>query len=208
MKKKYIATRSFLKSGFTLLSLGILFLLGGCFNLDEEVYDEVTESSFSATENDIVALTASGYTPLRYIMGWQGLFDVQEEPGDIIVTPTRPNGWDDGGTYKRMHFHTWDNQQWQPRNTWLTSYEAINNINRVISQVDAGSLPLDEDQMVAITAELRALRALWYAILCDTHGNIPLVISYSDEVPTQKNRAEVYDFIVNEPPGSYLLACI
>ena len=198
MKKKYITTRSFLKSGFALLSLGIMFLLGGCFNLDEEVYDEVTESSFSATENDIVALTASGYTPLRYIMGWQGLFDVQEEPGDIIVTPTRPNGWDDGGTYKRMHFHTWDNQQWQPRNTWLTSYEAINNINRVLSQVDAGSLPLDEAQTVAIKAELRALRALWYAILCDTHGNIPLVISYSDEVPTQKTRTEVYDFIVSE----------
>ena len=33
-----------------------------------------------------------------FVMDWYGLFDLQEESGDVIVTPTRPNGWDDGGT--------------------------------------------------------------------------------------------------------------
>lgn len=190
--------RAFINSGLLLLMGGLMLTTSSCFNLDEEVYSEVTEKSFIASDNDIVALMASGYTPLRYIMDWQGLFDVQEEPGDIIVTPTRPNGWDDGGTYKRMHWHSWNTQEWQPRNTWLKSYEAINNINRVISQIEAGSLPVTVDQASKITAELRALRALWYSILCDTHGNIPLVIKYSDEIPDQKTRTEVYNFIVDE----------
>lgn len=198
MKKKYITIKSVIKSGVAALSLGMLLISGGCFNLEEKVYNEVTEATFSATEDDIVALMASGYTPLRYIMGWQGLFDIQEEPGDIIVTPTRPNGWDDGGTYKQMHFHTWNSLSWQPQNTWLTSYEAINNINRVMKQIDEGSLPVTEQQTVAIKGELRALRALWYSILCDTHGNIPLVVKYDDEVPVQKTRSEVYNFIVSE----------
>ncbi len=181
-----------------LFFFGLLLIANSCFDLDETAYSEVTEGTFTATEDDIVALVASGYAPLRYIMGWQGLFDVQEEPADVIITPTRPNGWDDGGTYKRMHFHTWDNEQWQPRNTWLTAYEAINNINRVLKQLGDGSLPVTEEQAIPVEAELRALRALWYSILCDTHGNVPLVITYSDEIPEQKSRKEVYDFIVAE----------
>ncbi len=187
-----------IKNYASILSIFILILTGGCFDLEEEVYDEITEESFSPAESDIVALMASAYTPLRYIMGWQGLFDVQEEPADMFVTPTRPNGWDDGGTYKRMHFHTWDNVQWQPRNTWINCYDGINNANRVILQVESGSLPLEEEQGQAIIAEMRAIRALWYSILLDTHGNIPLIAKFSDEVPVQKSRSEVYSFIVSE----------
>lgn len=193
-RKEYI----YVKLAFASFILLLAMLLGGCVELDEEVYSEILEETFTATEDDVTALIASGYTPLRYIMGWQGLFDIQEEPGDIIITPTRPNGWDDGGTYKRMHFHTWDNEQWQCRNTWLTCYEAINNVNRVMSQIQSGSLPIEEEKAVNVLAELRALRALWYSILCDTHGNVPLVIAYNDELPEQSTRADVYKFIVDE----------
>ncbi len=198
MKLIYKKERIYVKPAFTGFILLLAILFGGCVKLDEEVYSEVLEETFTATEADVTALIASGYTPLRYIMGWQGLFDIQEEPGDIIITPTRPNGWDDGGTYKRMHFHTWDNEQWQCRNTWLTCYEAINNVNRVMSQIQSGSLPIEEEQSVKVVAELRALRVLWYSILCDTHGNVPLVIAYNDELPKQSSRADIYKFIIDE----------
>ncbi len=169
-----------------------------CTNLDEEVFSEITEDSFIPADEDIVALTASAYTPLRYIMGWQGLFDLQEESADIFVTPTRPNGWDDGGTYKRMHWHTWNDVQWQPRNTWLTCFNGINSANRVISQIESGSLPITEERAQTVIAELRAVRALYYSILLDTHGNVPILRDFSDEVPLQSSRAEVYEFVISE----------
>lgn len=172
--------------------------LSGCTDLSEDVFSEVTESNFVASESDIVAIMASAYTPLRYVMDWQGLFDVQEEPGDAIITPTRPNGWDDGGTYKRMHFHEWTKTEWQPRNTWITCFNGINAANRVILQMEAGKFPITEDQKTAILAEMRAVRALYYSILVDTHGNVPIIASYSDELPVQNTRAEVYNFIVSE----------
>jgi len=183
-----------------LLFMGLILVAPGCTDLEEKPFSEITEKSFTPSEEDVTALIATTYTPLRYIMGWQGLFDVQEEPADIMVTPTRPNGWDDGGTYKRMHRHTWDNEQWQPRNTWLTCYEGINNSNRVIMQIESGSLPLKEEQIPAVLAELRAVRALWYSILVDTHGNVPIVTSFSEEAkaPEQNTRSEVYNFIVTE----------
>ncbi len=198
MKNININIKKFTRYSISAFSILILLITGGCSDLEEEVYSEITEDSFTPDESDIVALMASAYTPLRYIMGWQGLFDLQEEPGDMFVTPTRPNGWDDGGTYKRMHFHTWNNVQWQPRNTWLNCYEGINNANRVILQIESGSLPVEEEQGGSIIAEMRALRALWYSILLDTHGNVPLITKFSDELPEQSSRSEVYSFIVSE----------
>lgn len=177
--------------------LTIFFAFTGCFNLDEEVFSEVTESSFVPTDKDVAALLASAYSPLTFIMNWQGYFDLQEEPGDCIITPTRPNGWDDGGTYRRMHQHQWNSEQWQPYNTYLTAFEGINNSNRVKDQVESGALPVG-DLYDATVAELRAIRALWYSILLDTHGNVPLVTAFTDEIPEQATRQQIYDFVVSE----------
>ncbi|MDN3594141.1 RagB/SusD family nutrient uptake outer membrane protein [Zunongwangia endophytica] len=175
-----------------------LMTFQSCTNLDEEVFSEITEDSFVPAEEDIIALSASAYTPLRFIMGWQGLFDLQEESADMFITPTRPNGWDDGGVYKRMHFHTWNETQWQPRNTWITCFNGINNINRVISQIESGSLPIEEEQALNVISEMRAVRALYYSILVDTHGNVPILEDFSDAIPQQATREEVYNFIVTE----------
>ncbi|MDY9918684.1 MAG: RagB/SusD family nutrient uptake outer membrane protein [Proteiniphilum sp.] len=186
-----------IRFGFLFLTILPFFTFYSCFNLDEQVFSEVTEESFIPTEKDMAALLASAYSPLTYIMNWQGYFDLQEEPADCIITPTRPNGWDDGGTYRRMHQHQWTSEQWQPYNTYLTAYEGINNANRVMDQVKSGSLPVGELGDATI-AELRAIRALWYSILLDTHGNVPLVTAFTDEIPEQASRQQIYDFVVTE----------
>lgn len=171
--------------------------LTSCFNLDEKVYSEVTESSFIPTEQDVASLTASAYSPLTYIMDWQGLFDAQEESGDVIITPTRPNGWDDGGVYRRMHQHTWNSESWQAQNCYDTPYGAINSANRILDQVKTDRLPTGNLKTQTI-AELRAIRALWYMMLLDTHGNVPIVTAFNDSVPKQSTREEVYHFVVKE----------
>ncbi|KJD33887.1 starch-binding protein [Tamlana nanhaiensis] len=197
MKSK-IKTLKSLRLIASALTLSIAVVISGCTNLDEEVFSEVTESSFTPSEADIISVMASAYTPMRFVMGWQGYFDLQEEPGDMFITPTRPNGWDDGGTYKRMHFHEWTETQWQPRNTWINCFNGINSANRVILQIELGQLPVSEEQAAAIIAEMRGVRALYYSMLIDTHGNVPIIASYSDELPVQSSRADVYNFIVSE----------
>lgn len=172
-------------------------VVSGCFNLDEEAYSEIVQKDFVPSASDVASLTASAYTPLAYFMDWQGYFDAQEEPSDEFITPVRPNGWDDGGTYQRMHKHTWTNQEWQPWNTYQTPYEAINNANRVLGQIEDGSLATG-DQKETIEVGLRAVRALWYWILLNNHGNVPIVTSFSADVPKQATRQEVYDFVVSE----------
>ncbi len=176
----------------------VLIGLTSCFNLDEHVYSEVTQSTFKPNQEDIASLVASVYHPLTYIMDWQGLFDAQEESGDVIITPTRPNGWDDGGTYRRMHQHTWTSESWQPENCYDTPYSAINNANRILDQIDAGELPIGDDLKVSTIAELKAIRAVWYMMLLDTHGNVPIVTHFNDSIPKQAKRQEVFRFVVDE----------
>lgn len=196
--KKIMTKIRIMNYKFFILSVFLVMTANSCTKLDEEVFSEITTDSFVPAEEDVVSLMASAYTPLRYIMGWYGLFDLQEESADTFVTPTRPNGWDDGGTYKRMHFHTWNETQGQPATTWSQTYNGINNANRVILQIESGSLPIEAEQAENIIAEMRALRALYYSILLDTHGNVPILRDFSDEIPVQSSRTEVYNFVVSE----------
>jgi len=186
------------KIGLLILAVAATVGFTGCFNLDEKVYDEITESSFKPSEEDIVALLGSTYVPFQYIMSWQGLFDAQEEPGDIIITPVRPNGWDDGGTYQRMHKHTWTTTEWQPWCTYQECFKGISKTNKLYDQIAAGTYTMTDEAKASTLAELRAVRAVWYSILLDTHGNVPIVTAFNDSVPKQATRQQVYDFVVSE----------
>jgi hypothetical protein len=192
MKKQNIVTILY-------LSLSITILLGSCTKLDEEVYDQVLETSFDPTEKDLPAIIAPAYTQLRTMMAsWQGDFDLQEESADIIVTPVRPNGWYDAGTYNRMHKHEWTPTEWQPRNSWNQCYSGINNVNRILFQIESGSIPVTTGKE-NIIAELKTARAFYYSVLVDNHGNVPLVVDFSDaSLPKQKTRQEVYNFVEKE----------
>lgn len=184
---------------FGLMGIMCLGLISACTKLDEEVYSEVLPDSFQPTEKDLPSILAPAYASFRTLMmGWQGYFDLQEEPADCIITPVRPNGWDDAGTYRRMHQHTWTSQQWQPYNTWQQAYSSITTCNRILSQIETDALQLVSGKEEAI-AELKAIRALAYYLLLDNHGNVPIVTSFDDvNLPAQSTRQQVYEFVVSE----------
>lgn len=182
------------------LAMGVTIMLGSCTKLGEDVYDQVLETSFTPTEKDFPNILGAAYTPLRTVMvGWQGNFDLQEESADIIVTPVRPNGWYDGGTYQRMHKHEWTATEWQPRNSWNENFRGINAVNRILPDIENGTTPVPNNGKDQVVAELRALRAFYYSMLLDNHGNVPIVTSFKDTaLPKQSTRKQVYDFVVKE----------
>nr|WKN35388.1 RagB/SusD family nutrient uptake outer membrane protein [Tunicatimonas sp. TK19036] len=182
-----------------ILFSALMLLAGACTDLEEEVYSEVISENFVPTENDLPSLIAPVYTVMRPMMaGWQGYFDVQEESADQIITPVRPNGWYDGGTYQRMHQHAWTSLQWQPTNLWNNCYNGINTANRVLYQLESGEIPLEEGKE-ELLAELKVARAFFYYILLDNHGNVPIVTDFTaTELPLQSTRQQVYDFVVSE----------
>jgi hypothetical protein len=180
-------------------TLTATLILGGCTKLDETVYSEVIADNFKPTANDVPSIIAPVYTNLRpQTAGWQGWFDVEEESADEIVTPVRPNGWYDGGTYQRMHRHTWTPIEGQPSGLWDNCFTGINTANRVIYQITSGEIPITTGKDNVI-AELKAARAFYYYLLCDNHGNVPIVTDFkATDLPKQSTRQQVYDFVVKE----------
>lgn len=182
---------------FVVSASGILF--NGCTKLDEQVYSEVIADNFVPTANDVPSIIAPVYTNLRPMMaGWQGYFDLEEESADEIITPARPNGWYDGGTYQRMHRHEWTPTQGQPNGLWNRCFTGINTANRVIFQISSGQIPIPSGKENVI-AELKVARAYYYYLLCDNHGNVPIVTDFkATGLPMQSQRQQVYDFVVKE----------
>ncbi|MBS1605159.1 MAG: RagB/SusD family nutrient uptake outer membrane protein [Bacteroidetes bacterium] len=183
---------------YTLLS-GLLCF--SCTRLNNKVYSNIDSDTFVPTEGDLASLVGPAYATLRDLeMGWDALYDLEEICGDELVIPARPNGWVDGGVYKTMHLHTFNSLQPHIATVWDECYTGINNCNRVIYQISAGKIPVTSGKD-AILAELRAVRAIYYYVLCDNFGNVPIVTSYDvsgGTLPTQNTRKEVYNFVISE----------
>ncbi|HEY6900430.1 MAG TPA: RagB/SusD family nutrient uptake outer membrane protein, partial [Puia sp.] len=164
----------------TILSgLTATLILSGCTKLEETVYSQIRADQWKPTAADVPSIIAPVYSNMRALAaGWQGMFDVEEESADEIITPARPNGWVDGGTYQRMHRHQWTSNEGQPNGLWNRCFTGINTINRVIAQLNSGEIPLTTGKD-ALMAELRAMRAFYYYLLCDNHGNVPIVTDFT-----------------------------
>ena len=188
MKQIFSNTRLLL----LIVSIGLLF--NSCKKqLEEDVRSTLIAGNFVPTAGDIPALIAPVYSTLRPLMaGWQGYFDLQEESADAIVTPARPRGWYDGGTYQRMHWHTWTNVEGQPNGLWNRSFTGINSAKRIISQIKTGKIPVNTGKE-AVLAELKTARAFYYYLLLDNHGYVPIVTNFEDIALPSRHAAPTMD---------------
>lgn len=191
--KNFIVSKRFL--------LFVLFVISSCTALEDDSYDRIISTRFNPTTDDVASLVGAAYLNWRVVLlEWNGLWRTQEVSADGVVIPARPNGWVDGGIYRRLHEHAWTADDDNVVQTWNRAYEGITNTNRVIYQIESGLVPMTEDKEETL-AELRVLRASYYYVLCDVYGNVPIVATFDVPpgfLPEQNTRKEVYDFIVKE----------
>src|SRR5687768_10171301 len=180
----------------------ITMLFAGCTKLKDRNYDHIVSSEFVPTGSDLPALAGAAYVDWRgLLLQWNTVYRAQEVSGDQMLTPARPNGWVDGGVYRRIHEHKWTTEDDIVINIWTRAYQGINNCNRIIFQVQSGSIPVNEKDTAALVSEMKLLRASYYWILCDIYGNVPIVDRFdvpAGYLPPQNTRKQVYDFIVND----------
>jgi hypothetical protein len=189
-----------------------LVIFGGsysCTDLDEEVYDLLTEEKFyeNFTDEDLVAALGSVYSDMRGLMAgfrlhlngcwlWTG-----EEVSDLWFTPKRGGAWYDGGIYYRLNEHVWAIDHEHFVGCWRSFYQGINTCNRLIYQFSGQEF----DDRESVMAEIKTARAFWYYHLVDFFGNVPLVTQYDvpdGYLPTTNTRQEVFDFVVDELESS------
>jgi hypothetical protein len=184
----------FINKLFRILTVSTLLIFGACTDLSESVYSSLSEENIKFSDEDISRMTGAVYNELRHIYwGWNGLFDIQEETADLIMTPLRVGiGW--GDLYISMHKHTYHPNIDHLWTIWYYGYNGVGYANKML---DLEQIQADKK----LVAELRTMRALFYYILFDCFRNIPLETTLKIEpghLPKQATQQEAFDFIVNE----------
>lgn len=184
----------------------LLPLLASC--LDEHPRDQIDEDE-AYTSASTLYDNAVG-TLYNYIGGdqwsqglqgtYRGVYDYNELTADEAIIPIRGGDWYDGGFWQDLYLHTWKPSDNSLRDTWNYLYKVIVLSNKALETIQSHSSLLTADQLSQYTAEVRALRAMYYWYTMDMWGNIPLVTSTSQtlEDTKQSKRSETYKFIVDE----------
>lgn len=189
-----------------ILTIPLTLCICGC--LDEHPKDQLDqEAIYNNADNIYKNAVASLYNYVgsnQESEGLQGtcrgIYDYNTLTTDEAMIPIRGGDWYDGGLWENMYQHKWSANDIYLYDVWKYLFKVIVLSNQSLSIIDSHRQLLSAEQERDFTAEVRAVRALFYYYAMDMFGQIPLVTSYDvklDQVVPSK-RSEVFRFIFDE----------
>lgn len=192
-----------------ILAMASLAMLASCNNfLDEDPKDQIPVDK-AYTDASSIYLNAvanlynytGGYSDGQGLQGtYRGVYDLNTFTTDEAIIPTRGGDWYDGGFWQQLYLHTWGKDNAALLNAWNYLYKVIVLSNASLETIEAKDSLLTAAQHKAYTAEVRAIRAMYYYYLVDLFGRVPLVVSSSTPMRdvSQSTRSQVFRFVVDE----------
>ena len=175
--------------------LSIFFLLS-CTKLDEKIFDKIPESEFPENEAQAALNIIPTYKELADLIddaGWW--FLAQEVTSDELVFPVRLTDWEDGGKWRVLYQHDWNNNVDAVNSMWAHMYDGVFEANKAIDEL----LPFATVEAAKINiAKLKTLRAFYYYLLIDNYGNVPYVTSFytAESQPKKTPRETIYNNLI------------
>lgn len=174
-----------------------------CTNLDETLYDQVGSQNYYNTKNDVIR---AAFRPFEHAF-WSicSRHVLNELTADQLITPTRDGWWDDGGKWRKLHYHTWNVEDGGDAQTeWNGCFQGIMQCNYVIEDLDRLSpeqFGFTDAEFNNIKTQCRVLRAWFYLRLLDAFRHIPFAVSYNDTSLNSDGQVEpsvIFNFIESE----------
>ena len=197
-----------MKKLFIILSAAVLLTacLGEEPRTELPLEDVITDAS-SLYSNTVSTLYnyIGGYVAGEGLQGtYRGVYDLQTFTTDEAIIPTRGGDWYDGGLWQELFLHTYTDDNEVIENAWKYLYKVVMLTNRSLSIIDDYQELLSNEQYLAYTAEVKALRAMYYYYLIDLFGDVPLVQSVDMSVYDIycSPRETVFNFIISELENS------
>ena len=189
-----------------ILAVPLMLCFSSC--LDEHPKDQLDqEAIYNNADNIYKNAVASLYNYIgsnQESEGLQGtcrgIYDYNTLTTDEAMIPIRGGDWYDGGLWENMYQHKWTANDINLYNVWKYLFKVIVISNQSLSIIDSHKSLLSTEQTRNFTAEVRAVRALFYYYAMDMFGRVPIVTSYDVKLEqvTQSERSEVFKFIVDE----------
>lgn len=153
--------------------------------------------------NSIAPATTSGaptppsisavYEQLNGLVGQYGYQAMQEHSTDELMGPTRGTDWDDFGTWRRLHLHTWAGDHNQINDVW-------NGLNSALFQTTLVAETATNSPGNPVKAEGQFLRGFFRFLTCDLYGQVQSrpATAVASAIPKVITRANVIDSIIAE----------
>ncbi|HKZ67790.1 MAG TPA: RagB/SusD family nutrient uptake outer membrane protein [Chitinophagaceae bacterium] len=189
-----------MKLSFKILTSALFMsaVISGCTKLDEEKFGSLSPDNYYQGEKEALSSVVGVYQLLSYNVDigdpWRGK---QFSTDEFIVPGRASGGWFDQNNIDLIkHVDNPDNATMA--RAWTFIFQEIGTANAVLESLLASP---NKDNLKALIAETRALRAYGYYFAMDNWGNVPLVtVARIDpkNLPETKPRAEIYNFIETE----------
>ncbi|MEN0052512.1 MAG: RagB/SusD family nutrient uptake outer membrane protein [Mucilaginibacter sp.] len=173
--------------------------------LEEKDYHTLLADNFYNNKTEVLSAVLRPYPHASAWVtcsGQDGWWRPSEMSGDQLAWPTKGRNGEDGGKWKRLHYHTWTNDEAGINNAWSLMFWAVGLCNDPIEQIskrDIASMGITQAEKDSFVAELKLMRAFTYLKLMDLFGNIPIVTQVGIPAkPETKSKAEVFAFIESE----------
>ncbi len=153
--------KSFLIS--TVAILTIVGIVSSCSKLDETLHGAKSVNPTSSTGVPAPGSLSSVYGQLNSLVSQYGWYAMCEHTTDELLGPTRGTDWDDFGTWRKLHLHTWDGAHNQVYDTW-------NGLNGALFQSTLLAESSTADAQTQAAAKF--LRAYFTYIGCDLWGQV------------------------------------
>lgn len=182
-----------------------LSLTNACTKLDEKAYDQLLTDNFYNNKTEVISAVLRPYTHAGAWVtpsGQDGWWRASELSGDQLAWPTKGRHGEDGGKWKRLHYHTWTTDEGGINNAWSLMFWGMGLCNDPIENIEkreVTKMGITQEEKTAYIAELKLFRAFHYLKLMDLFGNIPVVVKVGQPAkPETQSRKQVFDFVEKE----------
>ncbi|MCJ8208727.1 RagB/SusD family nutrient uptake outer membrane protein [Mucilaginibacter sp. RS28] len=159
-----------------------------CTKLNEQLYGSkfIKDGNTAAGSADLGGV----YNQLNGFSDQANWYALEEHSTDEMMGPTRGTDWDDFGTWRKLHQHTWDPTHNQIYDTW-------NNLNTGVYRATSVIAGATDNQIKAEASFLRAFFMFW---VVDLYGQQPFrnVTDDPDANPMVMTRKAATDYMIKD----------
>lgn len=179
--------------------------INSCTKLDENIYSELIADNFYNNKNEVLSAVLRPYTHANAWTtpsGQDSWWRMAELSGDQMAWPTKGRHGEDGGKWKRFHYHTWTVDEGGFNSAWVLMWWGLGLCTSPIQNLESRSIEsmgITQAEKEAYIAELKLLRAYHYLKIMDLWGAVPIVTKVGEPLnPPTATTKEVFDFIEKE----------
>lgn len=159
-------------------------LFSSCDKMLEEVnYGNPTTADLMTNEANVALLVGQCYAEVKWLHDHWGYWGVVTLTADEGLCPTRmpDKDWADGGYWRNLNTHNWNEMGGAFRNIWNTTIAGAVLCNKLLKTLEDYKSSMSDKVYAQYTGELEVMRSYYYYMLFDCFGRIPYLEEFVDK---------------------------